>query len=166
MTERTAVDPHAAMHTAEHILNAIMQRDFGGGRSIEAHLDAKKSKCDYEVSRPLDESDARRIEGAVNDEIQADHSVTTFTVDRAEAETRFDMGKVPPSAIEIRIVKIGDLDVIPCVGDHASHTAQLGRFVIRSISMRNEHVVRIRFALDLPQRDRSNAVQRLHPGAG
>lgn len=35
------------MHTAEHILNGTMVRMFGCTRSRNAHIERKKSKCDY-----------------------------------------------------------------------------------------------------------------------
>lgn len=143
-----SIDPHARMHSAEHVLNAVMQRDFGTGRSIEAHLGSKKSKCDYDVARRLTAVDIEAIQAAVNQEIAADHAVTTFEVPRSEAEVAYDMGKVPDTANTIRIVRIGGLDAIPCVGAHVEHTSQIGRFMIRSFDMRDEHVVRIRFALE------------------
>lgn len=139
---------YAAQHTTEHILNAVMQRDFGASRSIEVHFGSKKTKCDYRVPQPIGGEELQRIEQAVNAEIQADHPVETFEVAREEADRRFDMGKVPDSATRIRVVSIGDLDVIPCVGTHVEHTAQIGRFVIRSAEMRDEQTLRIRFALD------------------
>jgi len=145
--DRRPIDPLAAAHTAEHVLNAVMQRDFGTGRSIEVHLGDKKTKVDYRVDRPLADEDLRAIEIAVNAEISNDHPVTTFTVPRGEAEERYDMGKVPPSAESIRIVQIGDLDVIPCVGEHVDRTGRLGRFTIRSATMRTPDIVRIRFSL-------------------
>lgn len=125
-----------------------MQRDFGTGRSVEAHFGKKKSKCDYVIDRSLSEEDLRKIEAAVNAEIDADHPVTTFEISREEADAKYDMGKVPDSATTIRIVQIGDLDVIPCVGEHVEHTNQIGRFVIRSADMKDENTVRIRFALE------------------
>ncbi|MBU0595887.1 hypothetical protein KJ567_04300 [Candidatus Bipolaricaulota bacterium] len=75
-------DPLTAMHTAEHILSAVMQRDYGSGRSLETHLGAKKSKCDYRVPRPLDEAAVRAIEDAVNVEIVKDLPVTSREVSR------------------------------------------------------------------------------------
>jgi len=141
------IDPMAAAHTAEHILSAVMQRDFGSGRSLETHLGAKKSKCDYVVRRPLSEHDARAIESAVNAEIAKDHRVTSIEIGREEAEGCYDMGKVPPDAKEIRIVAIGDLDAMPCVGAHVERTGELGLFVIRSWTMKSADVVRIRYAL-------------------
>jgi len=144
---RASIDPLAAAHTAEHVLSAVMQRDFGTGRSLETHLSAKKSKCDYRVKRPLGEADVRSIEAAVNAEIARDLLVTSFVVDRAEAESHYDMGKVPEGAEAIRIVRIGDLDIMPCVGSHVERTSELGRFVIRSATMKSDRVVRIRYAL-------------------
>ena len=141
------IDPRSASHSAEHILNAVMQRDFGTGRSVEVHFGEKKTKVDYCVPRPLEESDLREIEAAVNAEIAKDHPVTSFVVPRAEAERRYDMGKVPAAADRIRIVQIGDLDVIPCVGKHVDRTSKIGRFEIRSAEMRGDDRIRIRFRL-------------------
>lgn len=145
-----AWDVLAASHTAEHILNAVMQRDFGTGRSVEAHFGAKQSKVDYRVPRCLGEGDLRAIEAAVNAEIAADHAVTSSIVSRAKAERRYDMGKVPTAAESIRIVQIGDLDAIPCVGEHVERTSDLGRFEIRSADMRSADRIRIRFRLRDP----------------
>jgi len=125
-----------------------MQRDFGMGRSVEVHFGEKKTKCDYRVDRPLSEDDLHAIEAAVNAEIVADHPVTSFVVSRAEAERRYDMGKVPPDAESIRIVRIGDLGVIPCVGKHVERTSEIGRFEIRSAEMKSENRIRIRFVLE------------------
>ena len=143
-----SVDILARSHSAEHILNAVMQRDFGTGRSVEAHFGTKKSKCDYRVDCPLTDNDLLKIEAAVNAEVEADHPVTTFEISREEADAKYDMGKVPDSATTIRIVQIGNLDVIPCVGQHVEHTGQIGRFVIRSADMKDEKIVRIRFTLE------------------
>ena len=142
------IDILARFHAAEHILNAVMQRDFGTGRSVEAHFGKKKAKCDYVIDRPLNEEDLAKIEAAINAEIEADHPVTTFEISREEADAQYDMGKVPDSAKIIRIVQIGDLDVIPCVGQHVERTGQIGRFVIRSADMKDPHTIRIRFVLE------------------
>lgn len=142
------MNPLVAAHSAEHVLNAIMQRDFGTGRSVEAHFGAKKSKCDYVTNRCLTSDELRAIEAAVNAEIEADHPVITFEIPRDEADATYNMGKVPDSATTIRIVSIGDLDVIPCVGTHVQHTRQIGRFAIHSADMKDETTIRIRFTLE------------------
>ena len=81
-----SVDILARSHSAEHILNAVMQRDFGTGRSVEAHFGVKKSKCDYVIDRALGEEELRAVEAAVNTEIEADHCVVTFEISREEAD--------------------------------------------------------------------------------
>ena len=43
-------DYNEPMHTAEHILNQTMVRMFNCGRSKNAHIERKKSKCDYLLS--------------------------------------------------------------------------------------------------------------------
>ena len=40
-------EEYPPMHTAEHILNQTMVRMFGCPRSRNAHIERKKSKCDY-----------------------------------------------------------------------------------------------------------------------
>ena len=42
-------EEYPPMHTAEHILNATMVRLFGCPRSRNAHIERKKSKCDYQL---------------------------------------------------------------------------------------------------------------------
>jgi misacylated tRNA(Ala) deacylase len=142
------VDSLARMHSAEHVLNAVMERDFSSGRSVEAHFGSKKSKCDYRVDHALSPDELAALEAAVNAEILADHPVGTFEVSREEANEAYNMGKVPDGAQRIRIVQIGDLDAIPCIGKHVEHTRQIGRVVIRSTEMRDESILRIRFALE------------------
>ena len=55
------MNPLFAAHTAEHVLSAVMRRDYGAARPLETHLGAKKSKCDYRVDRPLSDDDLRVI---------------------------------------------------------------------------------------------------------
>ena len=40
-------EEYPPMHTAEHILNGTMVKLFGCPRSRTAHIERKKSKCDY-----------------------------------------------------------------------------------------------------------------------
>lgn len=63
-------DYHEPMHTTEHILNQTMVRMFGCGRSMNAHIERRKSKCDYTLeSAPTDEQIAE-ITRIVNETIR------------------------------------------------------------------------------------------------
>ncbi len=136
------------MHSAEHILTAVMRREFGSPRNLELHLGNKKSKCDYAVSQGLLEEDIPVIERAVNAEIEKDYPITVQVLPIEEAQEDYDLWKVPGDATRIRIVTIGGLNAMPCAGDHVGHTGQIGRFRVRSHDMKEEGIVRIRFTVE------------------
>jgi len=137
----------ACMHTAEHILTAVMRQLFNSPRNLEMHLGEKKSKCDYAVPRAISDEDTAAIEHAVNAEIKRDDPVSCEVLRIDVAREAYDLWKVPPGAETIRIVHIGDFDATPCSGEHVEHTVQVGRFRIRSYSMKDENTVRIRFSV-------------------
>lgn len=136
------------MHSAEHILNQAMDRIYGCGRCFNAHVEKKKSKCDYRFDRALTEEEAKCIESKVNDVIQKNLPVSEEYIPRNEATSRYNLGKVPESAGDrIRIVKIGNYDACPCIGPHVQNTSEIGRFNIVSTSF-NKGTLRIRYRLD------------------
>ena len=138
-------DPH--MHTAEHILNQTMVRLFGTGRCFSAHIERKKSKCDYHFTRELSTAEISRIEKEINTVIAAGLPVKEEFVSRRAAESRFDLSRLPAdSGEQIRIVRVGDYDSCPCIGPHVNSTAALGNFRITSSSF-EDGVLRIRFKL-------------------
>ena len=121
------------MHTAEHILNGTMVRLFGCPRSRNAHIERKKSKCDYLLDAcPTDEQVAR-IEAAVNEVIGRHLDVTIEYMPREQASALVDLSKLPEDASEtLRIVRVGDYDACACIGAHVKNTAEIGTFKILS----------------------------------
>ncbi len=55
------------MHTTEHLLNQTMVRLFGCNRCFSAHINKKKSKCDYHFDRPLTEIEMEQLQTTIND---------------------------------------------------------------------------------------------------
>ena len=138
------------MHTAEHILNQTMVRMFGCGRSFSNHLERKKSKCDYRFDRPLTPEEESEIERRVNKVLTSHLDVTEETVSREEATKEFDLDRLPDySGEKIRIVRVGDYDACPCIGEHVKNTREVGVFVFGSSSFGNG-ILRIRFKLKRP----------------
>lgn len=135
------------MHTCEHILNQTMIRMFGCGRSRNAHIERKKSKCDYELELcPTDEQIAE-IEKRVNEVISSNLPVTTELMSRDEARTLVDLSKLPAEAGEVlRIVRVGDYDACACIGQHVDNTSEIGHFQIVSHDY-NSGCWRVRFKL-------------------
>jgi misacylated tRNA(Ala) deacylase len=138
----------ARLHTAEHLLTAVMRLEFGSSGILESHFGAKKVKCDYAVDRPLGEVEIVRIEAAVNREIAANRPVRAAEMARAEAGKMVDLSRTPPEADPVRIVEIVGFDRTACAAEHVTTTGEIGRFVIRSYEKRDPTVVRLRFTLD------------------
>ena len=142
------IDPR--MHSAEHILNQTMVKMFNCNRSFNAHIEKKKSKCDYRFDRTLTEEEISQTEKQVNDIIQADMPVTEDFISREESQKHYNLERLPQDAADdIRIVKIGDYDACPCIGPHVNSTREIGAFRIVSASFENS-VLRIRFKLSKP----------------
>ena len=122
-------------HSCEHLLNATMVKMFGCPRSRNAHVEKKKSKCDYILdSEPAAEQIAR-IEAKVNEEILRNHDVTIEFMTREQAADIVDLSKLPEDASEtLRIVRIGDYDACACIGAHVKNTSEIGTFKIISHS--------------------------------
>lgn len=135
------------MHSAEHILNQTMVRMFGGGRSFSAHVEKKKSKCDYRFARDLTLAEREELERRVNDVIKADLPVREEFMDRDAAGKTFNLSRLPEGAGEsVRIIRIGDYDACPCSGQHVGHSAAIGSFRIVSTAYA-DGVLRVRFRL-------------------
>jgi len=138
------------MHSAEHILNQTMVTMFQCRRSFSAHIEKKKSKLDYHFSRPLTDEEISEVESRVNEAIRADLPVTEEFIPREDAQKKFDLQRLPAEAgTVIRIIKIGDYDVCPCIGPHVKSTGEIGTFRIVSASFDNG-VLRLRFRLTRP----------------
>lgn len=145
MNPNKKYDPR--MHSAEHILNQTMVRMFNKGRSFSAHIEKKKSKCDYHFDRDLTEEEKTEIERRVNEVIKADLPVTEEFYHIEEIKDRVNLEKLPENAGEkIRIIRIGDYDECPCIGDHVKSTAEIGTFKLISTGF-NNGVLRVRFKL-------------------
>lgn len=121
------------MHTAEHILNQTMVRMFGCKRSMNAHIERKKSKCDYFLQSSPTEDQITQIENHVNEVIAQNLNVSVSFVTIDEASRLVDLSKLPEgSENTIRIIRVGDYDVCACAGIHVSNTSEIGIFKILS----------------------------------
>ena len=97
----------------------------------------------------------------MNELIEQDLPVTFQFVTRAELEgivmeaepgspdSRIALDRLPADASEtIRLVRIGDYDVCPCIGKHVRSTAQIGRFEMLGTNWDNDRMAfRIRYKI-------------------
>ena len=139
------------MHTTEHILNQTMVRMFGCKRSKNAHIERKKSKCDYQLQSEPTAEQIAAIEEQVNKIISSRLDVTTEYTTRDEIPSEVETEKLPENTSDtIRLVRIGDYDLCACVGLHVQNTAEIGVFKIISHTWENG-TLRLRFKLQSPQ---------------
>ena len=147
LEEREVSFPPA--HTAEHLLNQTMIRLFGCERSYNAHIERKKSKMSFYLDRKPSRQSEKFIEQEMNRLISEDLPVTFEFASRDELPEGISLERLPDDASDtIRLVRIGDYDVCPCIGKHVRSTAQIGRFEMLGTNWdEHEHSFRVRFKI-------------------
>ena len=134
-------------HTAEHLLNQLMVRMFGTERSRNAHIERKKSKMTFVLQQKPSRKEEKAITDEMNRLIEEDLPVTYELVERNNLPENVTLERLPEDASEkIRLVRIGNYDVCPCIGKHVRSTKQIGKFELLGTNW-DEHSksFRIRF---------------------
>ena len=124
-----------------------MVRLFGCERSSNAHIERKKSKISYILDHKPSRQEEKAIEKRMNELIEEDLPVTFEYVTKDNVPEGVSLEKLPDDASEtLRLVRIGDYDVCPCIGKHVRSTSQIGRFEMLGTNWDEEkHSFRIRF---------------------
>ena len=126
------------MHTAEHLLNRTMVRMFGCERSRSFSLPEEPSA-----------EKVQEIVDTMNRLIADDLPVTYEYVSLSEVPDEVKTDRLPENASEtLRLVRIGNYDVCPCIGAHVKSTGELGEFLLLGTNWDAERQnFRIRFKL-------------------
>ena len=137
------------MHTTAHILSAIVNRETGAlitGNQISQH----ESRIDFS----LDQFDREKIGEYVsraNDVVRNAVEVKTYFMKREEALSVPGLVKlanaVPPSADELRIVQIGDVDTQADGGVHVRNTREIGEIIVVKTENKGKSNRRLYFSL-------------------
>jgi len=147
-------------HTAQHLLSALLLAEFDAsttGNQLyddHAHLDAAYER--------FDDGDLVQIETRLNELVADERPVTSYTMNREEAEATLDTDRtridlLPDSISELRIVEIGaargtdgndgddgddgnkePYDRTACAGTHVANTAEIGPIVVTGRERRKE----------------------------
>ena len=129
------------LHTALHLLGAVVKAPVTGGRIGEdkAHLD-----FDVDMSRLA----ADDIEGELADYVRAAVTTRVMWVSDAELDARPELVKTmsvapPRGEGRVRLLEIPGIDLQACGGTHVANTAEIGTLKvirIRSEGKRNKRV--------------------------
>jgi Ser-tRNA(Ala) deacylase AlaX len=102
------------------------------------HLDHKPSR-----------QEEKEIERKMNELIAADLPVSFEYVSRNQLPVGVSADRLPDDTSDtIRLVRIGDYDVCPCIGKHVRSTGQIGRFEMLGTNWDEiERSFRVRFKI-------------------
>ena len=123
--------------------------EFTCERSFNAHIERKKSKMSFHLDHKPTRQEEKEIERRMCELIDEDLPVTFEFVTRDELPEEISLDRLPDDASEtIRLVRIGDYDVCPCIGKHVRSTSQIGRFEMLGTNWdEHERSFRVRFKI-------------------
>jgi Ser-tRNA(Ala) deacylase AlaX len=126
-----------------------MIRLFGCERSYNAHIERKKSKMSFHVDHKPTRQEEKEIEREMQRLIAEDLPVTFEVVKLSEMPEGVRIDRLPDDVSDsIRLVRIGDYDVCPCIGKHVRSTSQIGRFEMLGTNWdEQERSFRVRFKI-------------------
>jgi len=126
---------HMEQHGGEHMLAGALWEKLGG-TTIGLHLGQENSSID--VSMPdgrmhLTEDEIILLEDTVNSRIRQDAEIRCWFPSEEELMT-LPLRKKPTVSEHIRIVAMGDFEMVACGGTHPRSTGRIGQIKILSAS--------------------------------
>ncbi|MGC8645511.1 MAG: alanyl-tRNA editing protein [Thermoplasmata archaeon] len=136
-------------HTAIHVVSAIAMKEFNAmitGNQIYYEY----GRIDFNF-REWNPDVTKRLEDRVNEELGKNHEVTWFTMKREEilgvqGSIKVDPRLIPDSP-ELRVVKIGDIDMQPDGGTHVRNTSEVGSINIYKTENKGKNNKRMYFTV-------------------
>ena len=126
---------HMQQHAGDHMIASALHR-LMGGVTIGLHISDDVSTIDVAMpggATRISDEDIRRIEADVNERIQRDVPIRCWFPDEAELAA-LPLRKQPTVNEHVRIVAIGEDEMVACGGTHPSTAGQLGLVKILSVT--------------------------------
>ncbi len=123
---------HMQQHTGQHLLSAILDRDFGA-RTVSFHLGESVSTIDLEGAT-LTKAQLQSAAMEANRIIATALPLDIRYVTSEEANVMLQQGllrKLPPRSGNIRLIAIPGIDTNACGGTHVATTAEIGPLLLR-----------------------------------
>lgn len=133
------------MHTALHLLSVVIPLPVTGGQ-----IGTDKSRLDFMMPEPP--SNLAALNAALNQLIARDLPVTTTWISEAELAAQPELVKTmsvqpPKGQGQVRLVRIGEIDLQPCGGTHVARTAEIGQVEIGRIENKGKQNRRVNLVL-------------------
>ncbi len=126
---------HMQQHAADHMIASALHR-LMGGVTIGLHISGDVSTIDVAMpggATRISDEDIRRIEDDVNERIQRDVPVRCWFPEAAELSA-LPLRKAPTVDEHVRIVAIGEDEMVACGGTHPATAGQLGLVKIVAVT--------------------------------
>jgi misacylated tRNA(Ala) deacylase len=137
------------MHTAAHILSAIVNKETGA-LITGNNIDLDKARIDFDLET-FDREKLAEYCAKANQEILKNQPITVEFMPREKALKIPAVvklaGALPPAVKELRLVKIGDIDLQADGGPHVSNTKEVGTIEIIDTENRGKNNRRVYFKL-------------------
>ncbi len=136
------------LQTAEHILAHILENRESTAKVVIAKFEEDAGLLEVASPEDLREICAVELQAEVNDVIGKHLAVKKCFMKRASAAGEFDLGRIPASVSELRIVEIEGFDKTPCRDPHVENTREIGTFVLLSVKRVGRDRYRFVFRVD------------------
>ena len=135
---------HMKMHTALHLLCSLIPYDVTGGQ-----ISFEKSRLDFNAN---DKIEKEEIEIKINQLVNDDHEISYQWITLEELDNQPDLVrtmsvKPPRTNNNIRLVKIGSIDLQPCGGTHVKRTKEIGNIRIGKIENKGKMNRRVNLSI-------------------
>lgn len=136
---------HMRMHTAMHLLGAVLQYGVTGG-----NISADKSRLDFDME---DTVDKEAVGAALTALVAENHAVSCRWITDEELDAQPELVRTmsvqpPRGKGRIRLLEIADVDLQPCGGTHLRTTAEVGNVRIGKVEKKGKRNRRVNLHLD------------------
>lgn len=134
-------------HTGQHILSAILKRMYNSDTTgFQIFPEYNKIEINFDEELTWEHILAAELEA--NEVVWANIPVEIEEYEKLPKEVRSALRKSLPEDIsgKIRVVKIGDVDLIPCGGTHVKNTGEVGFIKVLNFYRKTKNIWRIEFA--------------------
>jgi misacylated tRNA(Ala) deacylase len=136
---------HMRMHTAMHLLGAVLRYGVTGG-----NISADKSRLDFDME---DTVDKEAVSDALLALVAEDHPIRCRWISEAELDANPELVRTmsvqpPRGKGAVRLLEIEGVDLQPCGGTHLKSTAEVGKVRIGKVEKKGRRNRRVNIHLD------------------
>jgi len=136
---------HMRMHTALHLLGAVLKFGVTGG-----NISAAKSRLDFDMEEGVDKD---QVNASLKAMVDGDHAVSCRWITDEELAANPELVRTmsvqpPVGAGQIRLLEIADIDLQPCGGTHLKSTGEVGDIRLGKVEKKGKRNRRVSILLD------------------